>query len=119
MAMKLAVNALFGIQVTAVAEALGMLTSSGIAPDQAMTVLEELPILNPAAKLAGNLMLTGNHAPLFPIELVDKDFRYAIAKAQSNGANLPISTALQAVYQQTIAQGYGSDNITGVIQLFT
>lgn len=118
MAMKLAVNALFGIQIAALAEALGMLAKGGISGDRAMVLLGELPILSPAAKLAGNLMLTGNHTPLFPIELVEKDFRYAIARDQTSGATMPIATALQDVYQKAIAEGYGQDNITGVIQLF-
>lgn len=118
MAMKLAVNALFGIQIAAVAEAVGMLTKSGMPENQAITLLGELPILSPAVKLAGNLMLTGNHAPLFPIELVEKDFRYAIATAQTFGAEMPISTALRGVYQRAIAAGYGDTNITGIIQLF-
>ncbi len=119
MAMKLAVNALFGIQVAALAEAIGTLTKSGISEENAMALLRELPILSPAAKLAGNLMLTGNHAPLFPIGLVEKDFRYAIATAQDYNAEVPVSEALGSVYQRAIAQGYGADNITGVIQLFT
>ncbi|MEM1242080.1 MAG: NAD(P)-dependent oxidoreductase [Cyanobacteria bacterium P01_H01_bin.26] len=118
MAMKLAVNALFGIQVAAVAEVIGMLTKRGIPEHQAMALLGELPILSPAAKLAGNLMLTGNHAPLFPIELVEKDFRYAIATAQTCGAEIPISAALRDIYQRAIAAGYGNTNITGIIQLF-
>ena len=118
MAMKLAVNALFGIQVAAVAEVISMLSKRGISDNQAMALLGELPILSPAAKLTGNLMLTGNHAPLFPIELVEKDFRYAIATAQTCGAEIPISTLLRDVYQRAIAAGYGNTNITGVIQLF-
>lgn len=118
MAMKLAVNALFGIQVAAVAEAMGLLTKCGIAEADAMTLLEELPILSPAAKLAGNLMLTGNHAPLFPIALVEKDFRYVIATAQAYGTNMPIASSLQQIYQKAIAHGFGTANITGVIQLF-
>jgi 3-hydroxyisobutyrate dehydrogenase len=81
--MKLAVNALFGIQVAALAETIGLLTRSGIPAETAISLLGELPILSPAARLAGNLMLTGNHAPLFPINLVEKDFRYAIATAQN------------------------------------
>ena len=36
MAMKLAVTALFGIQVAALAEPLGMLDRQGISPEQAM-----------------------------------------------------------------------------------
>ncbi|MEM6452432.1 MAG: NAD(P)-dependent oxidoreductase [Cyanobacteria bacterium P01_D01_bin.105] len=118
MAMKLAVNALLGIQVAAVAEIIGMLSKRGIPGNQAMALLGDLPILSPAVKLAGNLMMTGDHAPLFPIELVEKDFRYAIATAQTCGAEIPISTVLRDVYQRAIAAGYGNTNITGITQLF-
>ncbi|MGF1521379.1 MAG: NAD(P)-dependent oxidoreductase [Leptolyngbyaceae cyanobacterium] len=118
MAMKLAVNTLFGIQVVALAEILRMLSKQGLALDKALSCLGELPIMSPATKGAGGLMVAGNHAPLFPIELVEKDFRYAIqAGAQGEGA-MPAAAAICEIYQTAIAQGHGSDNITGVIQLF-
>jgi 3-hydroxyisobutyrate dehydrogenase-like beta-hydroxyacid dehydrogenase len=119
MAMKLAVNALFGIQVAALAEILGMLTKNGIDLAKAIECLGGLPVTSLAAKNAGNLMLTNNHAPLFPIDLVEKDFRYVIQTAQAVDASIPASSAIQNIYQQAIANGYGGDNITGVAQLFT
>ncbi|MDV3350044.1 NAD(P)-dependent oxidoreductase [Leptothoe sp. LEGE 181152] len=118
MAMKLAVNALFGIQVAALAELIGMLTKTGITGKKAMEYLGELPIISPAAKLAGNLMLTQNHAPLFPIGLVEKDFRYVIQTAQALEALTPTSNTIHDIYQDAISSGHGNDNITGIIQLF-
>lgn len=119
MAMKLAVNALFGIQVAALAEIIGMLTRNGITSTKAMECLGELPIISPAAKGAGSLMLMNNHEPMFPVHLVEKDFRYVIQTAQSVDAPVPTSTAIHDIYQDAIAQGYGDDNITGIVQLFT
>jgi 3-hydroxyisobutyrate dehydrogenase len=119
MAMKLVVNALFGIQVVALAEIMGLLTKSGITSTEAMACLGELPVLSPAAKGAGNLMLANHHAPLFPIDLVAKDLRYVLQSAQAMQATMPTAAAVQEIYQQAIAQGYGSNNITGVAQLFT
>jgi 3-hydroxyisobutyrate dehydrogenase-like beta-hydroxyacid dehydrogenase len=118
MAMKLAVNALFGIQVAALAEIMGMLSKDGIAPEQAMACLGELPVTSPAAKAAGNLMVTNNHAPMFPIELVEKDFRYLLQTAQALSAFTPVSAAVQDIYQQAITKGHASENITGIIHLF-
>lgn len=118
MAMKLAVNALFGIQVAALAEVIGMLTKNGVTSAKAMECLGELPVISPAAKNAGNLMLTNNHAPMFPIDLVEKDFRYIIQTAQAVDAPTPASTAIQDIYRSAIALGYGNDNISGVIQNF-
>lgn len=62
--------------------------------------------------------MTARIAPLFPIELVEKDLNYAIATAQTNKTKLPIVKATQQIYYQAIAQGYGADNITGIAQLY-
>lgn len=118
MAMKLAVNALFGIQVAALAEILGLLTKQGVDLTMAIACLGELPVTSSAAKAAGSLMLNGNHAPLFPIALVEKDFRYATQTAQSVAATTPLVIATHDVYQEAIEQGYGDSNITGIAQLF-
>lgn len=119
MAMKLAVNALFGIQVAALAETLEFLTRQGLATDQAMNCLGHLPVLSLAAKGAGGLIVASQHAPLFPIALVEKDFRYAVAAAQAVDAELPTAIAAQQIFQRAIATGYGADNITGVARLFS
>lgn len=118
MAMKLAVNALFGIQVAALAELLGMLSKDNISPEKAMECLGDLPVLSLAAKGAGSLMVSQNHAPLFPIDLVEKDFRYVTQTAQSLEATIPTVTAVMDIYRSAIAQSHGGDNITGVVQLF-
>ncbi|MEM7648047.1 MAG: NAD(P)-dependent oxidoreductase [Cyanobacteria bacterium P01_A01_bin.70] len=115
-AMKLAVNALFGIQVAALAEVLNGLAQQGLSHDAALACLGELPIMSPAAKLAAELMRANTHAPLFPISLVEKDFRYGVQSAQAVKAKTPITAAVGEVYRTAIAQGYADDNITGIIQ---
>ena len=119
MAMKLAVNALFGIQVAALAEVMGMLTKNGLTNEKSMEILGDLPAISLAAKGAGSLMVMKNHAPMFPIALVEKDFRYVIETADTTGAANPIATAAREIYQEAIAKGFGNDNISGVIQLFS
>ncbi len=118
MLMKLAVNALFGIQVAALAEIIGMLNKNGVDSAKAMECLGDLPVISPAAKNAGNLMLIDNHAPMFPIDLVEKDFRYMTQTAQAVNASTPASNAIRDIYLDAIALGYGRDNITGVVRLF-
>jgi 3-hydroxyisobutyrate dehydrogenase len=118
MAMKLAVNTLFGVQVAALAEILGLLDKQGINSVKAMACLGELPVTSLAAKMAGSLMVANNHAPLFPIELVEKDFRYVMQTAQTENAAMPIATAIHHIYQEAIDKGFGNNNITGVVQLF-
>jgi 3-hydroxyisobutyrate dehydrogenase len=118
MAMKLAVNTLFGVQVAALAEILGLLDKQGINSVKAMACLGELPVTSLSAKMAGSLMVANNHAPLFPIELVEKDFRYIMQTAQTENAAMPVATAIHHIYQEAIDKGFGNNNITGVAQLF-
>lgn len=118
MAMKLAVNAMFGIQVVALAEMIGLLIKAGISPESAMECLSELPVISPATKGAGSLMVMNRHAPMFPIDLVEKDFRYLIHTAQNFDASTPASTAIHQVYWEAIAKGRGGENITGIAQFF-
>jgi 3-hydroxyisobutyrate dehydrogenase len=117
MALKLVVNALFGIQVAALAEMLSLLAKLGLPNDSALAILGEMPVLSPATRLAGNLIVANNHAPRFPIDLVEKDFRYVLEMAQTVGATTPATAAVHDLYRAAIAQGYGGDNITGIAQL--
>ncbi|MDJ0969833.1 MAG: NAD(P)-dependent oxidoreductase [Kiloniellales bacterium] len=117
--VKLAVNALFGIQVAAVAEILGLFRKAGLDAESTAAVLAETPVASPAAKGAAGLMLTGNFAPMFPIDLVEKDFGYVADAASAAGAEMPTAAAVRGIYAHAKAQGFGRDNIAGVAQLFT
>jgi len=117
-AMKLAVNALFGIQVAALAELIGALRKDGIGPAEAGEALEALPVLSPAAKGDGLSMVARNFAPMFPVELVEKDFGYAVAAAQSLGLSAPVTGAARAVYATAIDKGFGAEHLTSIFRLY-
>ena len=117
-AMKLAVNAFFGVQVAAMGEVLGLLRRAGVATDAAAEILGALPVTSPALKGIAGLMAARNFAPLFPIDLVAKDFHYIAAAAQAAGADLPVAAAAGDVFTRAKDAGLGGDNIAGVVQLF-
>jgi 3-hydroxyisobutyrate dehydrogenase-like beta-hydroxyacid dehydrogenase len=117
-AMKLAVNALFGIQVAALAELVGLLQKDGIESAAAVEVLGALPVLSPAAKGAGLSMVSRTFAPMFPVELVEKDFGYAVAAARSLGVSAPVTTSARAVYATALEKGFASEHITSVFRLY-
>lgn len=114
-AVKLAVNALFGIQLAAVAELIGLLRRSGLDAGRAVAIIGATPVCSPAAKGAAAAMLAEAYAPLFPIELVEKDFSYALA---TGATSLPLVEAGRGVFARAIAQGFGGDNISGVARLY-
>ena len=117
-AMKLAVNALFGIQVAALAELIGALRKDGIDPAAAVKVLGSLPVLSPAAKAAGSSMVSQNFAPMFPVELVEKDFGYAVAAARSLDVSAPVTMVARAVYATALEKGFGAEHLTSVFKLY-
>ncbi|MEL6494802.1 MAG: NAD(P)-dependent oxidoreductase [Cyanobacteria bacterium J06623_7] len=118
MAIKLAVNSLFAVQVSAMAEIMQMMHHSGIDKARAREVIAATPICSPAAALAGQAIVAQKFAPLFPIELVEKDLNYSLAQSFKAKADLPLIVATQKIYQRAIERGYGEDNITGVAQLY-
>jgi len=81
--MKLAVNAQYGVQVAILAEMLTLLERLEIAPESAVEILNTLPTTSPAMQMAGKLMATKKYDPMFPIELVEKDFSNGLSLARS------------------------------------
>ena len=117
-AMKLAVNALFALQVAACAELVHFLRRAGIEPERAVEVLGALPVTSPAAGAALGAIAARRFDPLFPVALVEKDLRYAQDAAESVGAALPLASAGADVFAQAQAAGYGDLNVTGVARLY-
>jgi 3-hydroxyisobutyrate dehydrogenase len=112
-ALKLIANTLFGIQVAAVGELLGRMGHFGLDPAATVELLGRTPLLSPAAKGAAGLMLADAHDPLFPVELVAKDFAYAIG----DGADMmPLARAALAVFEQALDSGLGARNLTVIAQ---
>lgn len=115
--MKLAVNMLFGVQVACVAELLALMRRNGLAPDEAFARLAATPVCSPAAKAAGEAMLGGNFAPQFPVELVEKDFGYAV-EALGGGDAAPVAAAVRKVFIRAMEEGLGDQNLTAVTKLY-
>lgn len=115
---KLVVNSLFATQVEVLAELLGMMQRAGIAPDSAMAVLGELPVTSPAIKGVGGLIASGAYAPMFPVDLVTKDMRYAAATAKRLGAEAPTLESVGDTYTRAGEAGHGALNIHAVAKLF-
>ncbi|HEB57658.1 MAG TPA: NAD(P)-dependent oxidoreductase [Gammaproteobacteria bacterium] len=117
--LKLAVNALFGIQVAALGELTAWLAAEGLDHRQTLARFAELPTTSPALAGIAALMAGEDTAPRFPIALVAKDFGYAMQAATEQGAALPLTQATQAIYRQAVDAGLGGLNINGVAELYT
>jgi len=115
--VKLSTNALLGAQVTVLAELIGLLQKSGADVSRAVQAISSTAVWSPAATYLSGSMLAGNFAPQFPVELIEKDFGYAVSAAGSPEA-APTIAAARRVFQRAIENGFGADNMTGVVRLF-
>ncbi|MEO1133140.1 MAG: NAD(P)-dependent oxidoreductase [Cyanobacteria bacterium J06639_1] len=118
-AMKLAINSLFAIQVAAFGEMLAFVEALGISREAAAAVLTDSPVASPVLKGVLGQMVAESFAPLFPIDLVEKDLRYALSTATASRAELPTTQVVRDVFERARQAGYGSDNISGVVQLYS
>ncbi len=116
--LKLAVNVLFGVQIAAFSEMLGLLERSGFARDIAIEMLGKTPVVSPALKGASGLIAANKFAAMFPIDLVEKDFRYAVQTAERLGTTAPVAEATRRAYQAAQEAGLGGLNIVGVAKLY-
>ena len=114
---KLATNALLGVQVTAMAELIGILKHSGVDAARVLELLAGTVVCSPFAKRAADSMLSGNFAAQFPVELVAKDFAYALASVASP-ALAPTLVAAQQVFAEAERRGLGAEHLTSVVKLF-
>ncbi len=114
--IKLAINALLAIQLSAAAELLGALAAAGLPAAQTGELIASMPIASPALK---NYMpgLTGADVPrFFPVDMIEKDLGYALEMAGE--VPLPIVAATRDVLNRAIAAGLGDENVTAVSKLY-
>jgi len=99
--MKLAVNALLGIGMQAIAEAIAFGEKSGLDRDRLLSVLSETAVVAPAH--AGKLgrAMKNDYSPQFPLRLMNKDFGLIQKHAEAVGAQMP---ATQAAFEVNAAQ---------------
>jgi 3-hydroxyisobutyrate dehydrogenase-like beta-hydroxyacid dehydrogenase len=82
-------------------------------PDKAKSLIDRGAIFAPTPRKAAE-----QAGVVISIELVEKDFRYAIDTAREFKAATPLSTAIHQIYRQALDRGYGSDNITSIARFF-
>jgi 3-hydroxyisobutyrate dehydrogenase and related beta-hydroxyacid dehydrogenases len=115
--VKLCTNTLLGIQVTVLAELIGILKHAGMDAANALAAVSKTSVWSPVANYLSGSMLTENFTPQFPIELIEKDFRYILEAGEQPYA--PTIKAAQSLFLDAMTKGYGKENMTGVVQLFT
>src|SRR5277367_3063458 len=91
--MKLVVNALLGIGMQAIAEAVALGEKAGLDRKRLLNVLSETAVVAPAHLGKLERAMNSDYSPQFPIRLMNKDFGLILNLAAAVGARMPATGA--------------------------
>jgi 3-hydroxyisobutyrate dehydrogenase-like beta-hydroxyacid dehydrogenase len=114
-AMKLVVNALLGLGMQSIAEAVALGSGLGLPRDLLLDTLAKTAVVAPAhvGKLAS--AKRNDYAPQFPVRLMNKDFGLVLTAAAQCGLAMPATEAAAAVNSAEAATG-GEEDFSAVIR---
>ena len=96
--VKIATNAILALEVQALAEAIALVTSTGVEADRLMEVMQLSMGRAPLLDVKAPLILKGEFAPSFPLRLMLKDLGLAVELADEKHLKLPATQAAHETY---------------------
>lgn len=96
--VKLAMNMLLALQVNALAEALALVSRSGIPGEKLVEVMQSSMARAAVLDVKAPMMLKSDFAPSFPLRLMHKDLGLALDLANQLGVPLPATAASREIY---------------------
>jgi 3-hydroxyisobutyrate dehydrogenase-like beta-hydroxyacid dehydrogenase len=96
--VKLAMNLILALEVEALAEALALVTSAGVAGERLIEVMQSSMARAGVLDVKAPNMLKNEYPPSFPLRLMHKDMRLALDLARQKGLDLPAAAASYATY---------------------
>jgi 3-hydroxyisobutyrate dehydrogenase len=114
-AMKLVVNALLGIGMQAIAEAVVLGETIGLDRERLLEVLAKTAVIAPAhvGKLAR--VAVNNYSPQFPLRLMNKDFQLILRAAAETHLSMPATEAAFRVNSEESAH-HDEDDFSAVLR---
>ena len=115
--MKLVVNALLGIGMQAIAEAVAFGEKSGLDRNRLLSVLSETAVVAPAHVGKLERAMKRDYSPQFPLRLMNKDFGLILSLAAAVGAEMPATRAAFEVNAAQSAQGLEQDFSAVILEM--
>jgi 3-hydroxyisobutyrate dehydrogenase-like beta-hydroxyacid dehydrogenase len=113
-AMKLVVNAIMGVSMQAVAEAIVLGEKMGLRRETLLDVLSRTAVIAPAQQNKVLRVAANDYSPQFPISLMNKDFHLIMEQAAALRVPMP---ATAAAYQMNLARAskHPNEDYSGVV----
>lgn len=105
--MKLVVNALLGVGMQALAEAIGLGEAIGLDREKLLDALAETAVVAPAHKGKLENVRDDDYEVAFALRLMHKDFRLVLDQASAHGLSVPATQASAAATGAALEQADG------------
>ncbi len=115
---KLVNNLLAGINLVGAAEAIALAERLGLAPEQALAVIEQSSGQSWIGSDRMRRAIAGDFEPRAHMTLLEKDTRLALQAAAAAGFQGPLGAAAHAVFARACEQGLAGLDDGAVLQLF-
>jgi 3-hydroxyisobutyrate dehydrogenase-like beta-hydroxyacid dehydrogenase len=115
--MKLVVNALLGIGMQAIAEAVALGEKAGLDRHRLLEVLSYTAVVAPAHLGKLQRAMNGDYSPQFPLRLMNKDFGLIFNLAASLGVRMPAAAAAFEVNARQSVLGAEQDFSAVILQM--
>ncbi|NOI26817.1 NAD(P)-dependent oxidoreductase [Vibrio mediterranei] len=113
---KLCTNTLLGVQVATLAELISTLKrQQDVDVEKIISALSSTAPWSASANGISTMMLNKTFDPMFPIELIEKDFSYTL---DATGPEAPVIEAVRDVFRKGLENGLGDENMTAVLKLY-
>jgi 3-hydroxyisobutyrate dehydrogenase-like beta-hydroxyacid dehydrogenase len=114
---KLVVNALLGIGMQAIAEAVALGEKSGLERNGLLHVLSQTAVVAPAHVGKLQRAIDQDYSPQFPLRLMDKDFGLILRLAAAVGARMPATEAAFEINAARLANGQEEDFSSVILEM--
>jgi 3-hydroxyisobutyrate dehydrogenase len=115
--MKLVVNALLGIGMQAIAEAVALGEKAGLDRNRMLDVLSQTAVVAPAHVGKLQRAMSRDYSPQFPIRLMNKDFGLILELASTVGARMPAAGAAFEINARQSDEGEEQDFSAVILQM--
>ena len=115
--MKLVVNAVLGIGMQAIAEAVALGEKAGLDRTRLLSVLSQTAVVAPAHVGKLEKAMKNDYSPQFPIRLMNKDFGLILNLAAAVGARMPTAGAAFEINARQADEGAEQDFSAVILQM--
>ena len=115
--MKLVVNAVLGIGMQAIAEAVALGEKAGLDRTRLLSVLSQTAVVAPAHVGKLEKAMKNDYSPQFPIRLMNKDFGLILNLAAAVGARMPTAGAAFEINTRQADEGAEQDFSAVILQM--